>query len=166
MCFGSMGEKKVDIRCRITSGKAEVVAKIGAFHAHDRTEVTQEVSQDQMMGFARIFAAMDFSHVKVGTRFQIHYHIDGVEVTLARGQSALAYAEFEVEAEYGSQLEEEKKKLEDLAASLGVSLWKTGEEFYAFCDRLTNEEDWEFTSSDADMARLREQIISTGSDRA
>ncbi|MBI2484639.1 hypothetical protein HYW18_00570 [Candidatus Uhrbacteria bacterium] len=164
MCFGKMGEKKVDVRCRITNGEAEVVAKIGAFHAHDRTEVCEKVSLDQMVGFAKIFAAMDFSLVKVGTRFQTHYVVDGIDVTLAKGQSGLAYVEFEKMVENKNDLEKEQKLLETLATTLGVVLWKTGDEYYTFCDRLTNEEDWAFTGSRADEQRLLDQIHTTHSD--
>lgn len=158
MFFGEVEDSGVDIRCRVTNGKAEVVVKVGDYHAHDRREVAVAVTLEQMMDFARMFAAMGFSNAKVGTRESFEYAIDGVDVSLVRGMSGLAYIEFERMVALADEIEDELPKLEALAGKLGVRLWTTGEEYYAFCKRLTDDEDWQFTGSKEDMARLKNQI--------
>lgn len=163
--FGEIGEKKIDVRCRVTNGKAEVVAKIGAFHAHDRTEIAQDVSLEQMIGFAKMFAAMGFANAKACFRHQVHYCIADADIVLVRSQSGLAYVELERQVSEAKELDTEKVKLETLAEQLGITLWKTGEEFYAFCKRLSVEDDWQFIGSGDDITRLRRQIQETGSDR-
>lgn len=165
MCFGTMGEKNIDIRCRITNGNAEVVGKMGDFHAHNRTEVSQEVSLEQMIGLAKLFAAMDFKRVKVGTRIQVQYTIDDVVVDVARSNSGLAYIELERMVAHEDDVQKEKSALEELAKKLGVTLWEDGEAFQTFCARLTNEDDWIFTGSDEDCTRLLAEITTAEADR-
>lgn len=161
MFFGEVEDSGVDIRCRVTNGKAEVVVKVGAYHAHDRMEVATDVTVKQMIAFARMFAAMGFSNAKVGTRASFEYAINGVDVSLVRGMSGLGYIELERMVASAGEIEAERPKLEVLAHKLGVKLWTTGEEYYAFCKRLTDDEDWRFTGSEEDMARLKNQIASS-----
>lgn len=163
--FGTVGEQGIDIRCRVTNGEAEVVAKVGAFHAHDRIEVSQNVSLEQMIGFAKMFVAMGFADTKVCFRHQVHYRIADVDVALVRSQSGLAYVELERQVSDAKELDVEKVKLEILAKQLGITLWKTGEEFYAFCRRLTVKDDWQFVGSNEDITRLYRQIQETESDQ-
>ncbi len=157
MFFGEVAGRGVDLRCRVTNGDAEVVVKVGEYHAHNRRETSVEVNTEQMIGFARIFAAMGFENAKVGTRESFEYATDGMDVSLVRGMSGLAYIEFE-KLVSGDEVDRERPLLEALARKLGVRLWTTGEEYYAFCKRLTDDEDWRFTGSSADVARLKEQI--------
>src|SRR3989338_5399555 len=166
MFFGEVSGGGVDVRCRVTNGKGEVVVKVGDYHAHDRLEASVDVSVDQVVQFARLFALIGFTtqggarvnkkSSKVGTRESWEYHIDGIDVSLVRGMSGLAYIEFERRVTE-QQVEEEKTRLEALSAKLNVDLWTTGEQFYAFCNRLTTDEDWEFTGSEEDVARLAKQ---------
>ena len=158
MFFGEVAGKGVDIRCRITNGEAEVVVKIGEYYAHDRREAAVAVSLDQMVEFAKMFSAMGFANAKVGKRESFEYHVDGVDVSLVRGMSGLGYIEFERVVASEREIEAERPKLEALAHKLGVKLWTTGEEYYAFCKRLTDDEDWRFTGSEEDMTRLKQQI--------
>jgi len=157
MFFGEVAGRGVDIRCRVTNGEAEVVAKMGEYHAHDRQEVSVDVGVEQVAEFARLFSAMGFVNAKVGARESFEYHIDDVDVSLVRGVSGLGYIEFE-RIISDSEIELERPKLEALAHKLDVKLWTTGEEYYAFCKRLTDEEDWKFTGSEADMVRLHNEL--------
>ena len=177
MFFGEVDGKGVDVRCRVTNsdagvgagGKAEVVTKVGDYHAHDRKEIGIEVSVEQVVEFARMFALMGFvskggsctnkKSSKVGSRESWEYNIDGIDVSLVRGKSGLAYIEFEKIVSEG-EVDEERGKLETLAEKLGVRLWTTGEQFYAFCNQFTTGEDWEFTGSDEDVERLKKEINS------
>lgn len=157
MFFGKMDGQGVDIRCRVTNGVGEVVTKIGDYHAHDRREVSVDVTREQVVGFAKMFSAMGFSNAKVGTRKIWKYVVDDIEVSLVRGVSGLGYVEFEklVERE---NIEQARPLLEGLAERVGVVLWATGEEYYAFCQRLTDGEDWRFTGSEEDVVRLKSEL--------
>lgn len=161
MFFGEVEDSGVDVRCRVTNGKAEVVVKVGDYHAHDRREVAVAVTLEQMTDFARLFSIMGFHNAKVGTRESWEYQVEGVDVSLVHGMSGLSYIEFERMVESADEIEAERPKLEALAHKLGVSLWTTGEAYYAFCKRLTDDEDWRFTGSEEDMARLKNQIASS-----
>lgn len=167
MFFGEVAGEGVDIRCRVTNGKAEVVTKVGDYHAHDRREIAVDVTVEQVVAFAKLFAVMGFTsksgsapgknNAKVGTRESWEYQIDGVDVSLVRGMSGKAYVEFERLVDLEG-LEGQKQELEALAHKLEVNLWTTGEEYYAFCRHFTELEDWKFTGSDKDMVRLKQEI--------
>ena len=157
MFFGEVAGKGVDIRCRVTNGVGEIVAKMGEYHAHDRREVSVSASAEQVVGFAKMFAAMGFSNAKVGTREMWKYEIDGIEVALVRGMSGLAYIEFE-KIVLPDRVDEERPSLESLAERLEVTLWKTGEEYYAFCKRLTDDEDWKFSGSEEDVVKFEKSM--------
>lgn len=157
MFFGEVEGQGVDIRCRVTNGVGEVVTKIGDYHAHDRREVSVDVTREQVVGFAKMFSAMGFSNAKVGTRKTWKYLIDGIDVSLVRGLSGLGYVEFE-KLVAREEIERERPLLEALAERVGVVLWTTGEEYYVFCQRLTHDEDWRFTGSKEDVTRLESEI--------
>lgn len=157
----STGKGQVDVRCRITNGKAEVVAKIGETHASNRVEISKPVSLKDMLIFARMFGAMNF-FTKVGSKKTQNFVKGNVVISLVESPSKLAYIEIEKMTDREHEAEDQKE-LETLAKELNINLWKTRQQFLDFCDQLTKRDDWEFHGSEEDIERLKKEIKKTRS---
>lgn len=175
MSFGTVSasglhwdEKKkdeIDVRCRVTNGSAEVVAKIGRTSAHNRVEVSVPVSVEEMLKFAQLFGAMPL-FTKAGSRHTENFKKGTITVSLVSSiPSKLAYIEIErmtTRAKEAADL----VVLRALAKELGVTLWETHQQYLDFCNVLTKKDDWEFGGSAADVKKLKADIKKTKSDRA
>lgn len=166
MSFGSVsgrGEKMTagkpqwaDLRCRITNGKAEIMCKIGEGHAHNRREISIPVSKKDFLRFAEMFGSMGF-FTKVGTRETVAYRKGPVQVALVTSPSGLAYFELEIMSDRKNE-KENILILRALAKELGLKRIFGKREFFAFCDKLTQRDDWRFTGTAKDLMRLKKEI--------
>ncbi len=156
---------EMDVRCRVTNGRAEVVAKIGRVSAANRVEVTVPVSFDDMLKFARLFGAMPL-FTKAGSRLTENLKKGTITISIVTSiPSQLSY----VEIERMTTREKEAadlKVLHALAKELGIALVKTHQEYLDFCSLLTKKDDWVFSGSAADMKRLKADIKKTKSNKA
>lgn len=156
MCFGKVGDNKLDVRIRTTKQRAEVVMKKGHWHAHDRTEVIQKISPNQFLGMTRIFAELDFD-MKVGERETYDFGFrPGIVITLGRG-GKIVYLEVEKQTT-SAKLPRDKKELTALARALNLPPFLSGQQFYALCHRLTKHVDWHFHNRPADYKKLARQL--------
>jgi len=157
MFFGSFGDKKIDVRVRVTNGDCEVVLKKGtSFGGHDRTEVSQTINPNQFIGMVRVFTQLDFK-MKVGERETLNYIFpDEVLVSLV---FAGPYSYLEIEKMSSKDdLEENNEKLKKIANQLGVRLLKSEGEYQELCGRFTKEVDWFFEGTKENYAKLKELI--------
>ena len=156
---------EIDVRCRITNGKAEVVTKIGRTSAANRVEIGVPVSLDQMLGFSQLFGAMPL-FTKVGSRQTENFKKGTITISIVSSiPSKLSY----IEIERMTTREKEKKDLvvlRALAKDLGLTLIETHQEYIDFCGLLTKKDDWRFEGTAADVKRLKADIKKTKSDRA
>ena len=155
--------EEVDIRCRITNGKAEVVAKIGVTDAHNRIEIGQPVTLKELINFARMFGHMGF-FTKVGSKVTENYQRKRTIVSIVHSPSKITY----VEIEKMSTREQEAADLQELtilAKDLGLTPFPSRKAFLELCERLTKQDDWEFRGSDADIKRLQADIKKARSDK-
>jgi len=156
MYFGDVGDKKIDIRVRVTNGQNEVVTKFGSFGAHDRIEVAQSISQEQFIGFIKIFSQFGFVS-KVGERETFNYSLpDDVMASLVNA-GPIAYIEIE-KLSLPEQVKENTKKLHDIAEQLQLDLLKTEDDFDELCKRLDEKVDWQFFGSADDYKYLEESL--------
>ncbi len=156
--------EEVDLRCRITNGKAEVVTKIGISDAPNRLEICQPVTLKEMLTFARMFGSMGF-FTKVGSKVTRNYKKGRIVVSIAESRSGITY----VEIEKMTDRQHENKDLDTLkklAHDLELTLFPSREVFLELCTRLTKQDDWEFTGNDADLERLQKEIKMFKSDRS
>ncbi|MDO8617439.1 MAG: hypothetical protein Q7N87_00900 [Candidatus Uhrbacteria bacterium] len=156
-------QTQVDIRCRITNGKAEVVGKIGKTHAANRLEISQPVTRDELFAFARLFGSMGF-FTKVGSKVTKNFQKGSVIASLVKSPSGLAYIEIEKMTDRKRE-KRDLKKLQALAKQLSIKLWKSRKEFLDFCRLLTERDDWEFHGTPKDIERLKKEIKKAGSGR-
>lgn len=156
MCFGKVGDNKLDVRIRTTKQRAEVVMKKGHWHAHDRTEVIQKISPNQFLGMTKIFAELDFE-MKVGEReaYDFSFRPETV-ITLARA-GKIAYLEVEKQTT-SVKLPRDKKELTALARNLNLPPFVSRKRFYTLCHRLTKHVDWNFHNRPADYRKLAHQL--------
>ncbi|MEP7104094.1 MAG: hypothetical protein ABI721_05290 [Candidatus Dojkabacteria bacterium] len=147
MAFGD----GIDIRVRITNGKSEVVVKKGDWHAENRIEISQDIENDQFVGFVKIFSAM-IKNCNIGERENFVFeNNDGVTITLVKSKR-LAYVEFELISR-DENIETNKKIILDLMKSLNLEILdKKG--FDDLCDRLKVNDDWKFNLEEDKVSKL------------
>ncbi len=155
---------EVDIRCRVTNGKAEVVTKVGRTSAANRIETSVPVSLVDMLKFAQSYATMPLMS-KVGSRQTENFKKGTITVSIVSAvPSKLSYIELErmtTRKKEGADL----KVLQALAKTLDLNLIKTHEEYLELCDQLSKGDDWVFRGTVTDIKRLKADIKKTGSDK-
>lgn len=156
MYFGDMGQKKVDIRVRITNRESEVVAKFGSFGDHDRVEIAQPISLNQFIGFVKMFSQFGFES-KVGERETFNYALPDDILASLVFTDGVVYLEIE-KMSWPEQLEKNKQQLEKIADKLGVTLLRSEDEFDMLCKRLNESVDWPFNGLANDYKRLKEDL--------
>ncbi len=175
MCFGMVsrrgrgwsnapGRTAVDIRVRITNGKAEIIAKTGtSTGAHNRREVAVPIAPRELPAFAGLAASLGF-FTKVGSKLNENFKKGDVTATITQSPSGLAYLELEIMTDRHYE-KSDHVALQQLAKNLRVKLIKTQKEFLAFCELLNKRDDWAFQGTDRDLVRLAQEIKKAGSGR-
>ena len=157
-------QDEIDVRCRVTNGKAEVVTKIGRTSAANRVEVSGPVSLQEMLKFSQLFGAMPLS-TKVGSRQTENFKKGTITLSMVSSiPSKLSYLEIERMTTREKE-QADLKVLQALAETLGVTLIKTHQEYIDFCSLLTKQDDWKFRGTAEDVKRLKGDIKKTKSDR-
>lgn len=159
MFLGEVGKSKFDIRVRIDSnGKSELVVKKGDYHAHDRTETSQEISKNQFMGMVKMFAMFDLQS-KVTERENFLFDM-GNDITMVLVKAgSIAYVEIE-KMSHGKNIDKNKADLLSIIDGFKLKLINNGEEFNELCDRLTKYSDWIFDGSTKSVNKLEEMLKS------
>lgn len=152
MYFGDIGEKKLDVRVRITNGECEVVVKSGLFGSHDRVEMSQKIAPEQFLGMVRVFAQFGFS-MKVGERETINYSLPEDITISVVSAGPISYIELE-KMSSSSSAEKNHQQLKKISDKLGLCLLKSEEEFNELCNRLDRDVDWSFHGIDEEYVRL------------
>lgn len=157
MYFGKIGGVPIDIRVRITNGKAEVVVKKGSLHAHDRIELSQPINRSQFIGMVRLYSLFGFQ-TEVAERETYNFAMGrGVVFSLVKAGN-IAYVEVE---KMSGKLEVEKNK-QQLLKILDTFKLKPiirQKEFDKLCKRLSKYSDWSFNGSKRDLMRLRRLLM-------
>lgn len=156
MYFGSVENKKIDIRVRVTNGQSEVVVKFGSFGAHDRIEVAQAISQEQFIGFVKIFSQFGFAS-KVGERETFNYSLPNNVMASLVVAGSIAYIEIE-KISSPEQAKENTKKLHNIAERFQLDLLKSEDDFDELCKRLDEKVDWLFLGSADNYKHLEESL--------
>lgn len=156
MCFGKIKENSLDIRVRITNGKAEVVIKKGSLYSHDRTEISQAISKKQFMGMAQAFIQLGFDS-KIGERETFNFDLGNNVIASLVKAKMISYIELE-KMSSKNDLNKNRKELEKIVEGLKLKIIKTSAEFDELCDRLDKKVDWNFSGSKGDYKKL-ERIL-------
>lgn len=154
MYFGEIGTKKIDVRVRITNGECEVVIKVGKFGSHNRTEIVQNINQEQFMGMVKIFSHLGFI-MEIGERESFNYLMpDDITISLVSA-GLIAYIELE-KMSIKDKANQNKQQLKEIAKQLKLNLLNSEEEFNALCKRLSGSVDWLFRGTNEEYAKLAE----------
>lgn len=151
--FLGVGQSKFDIRVRADSdGKSELVVKKGDYHAHDRMEISQEISKNQFIGMVKIFSMLGLQS-KVTERENFLFNMgDDITMVLVKAGS-IAYVEIE-KMSHKENIDKNKADLLNIIDGFKLKLINNGEEFNELCDRLTRYSDWVFDGSPEGINKL------------
>lgn len=156
---------EIDVRCRVTNGKAEVVAKIGRTSAANRVEVSVPVSIDDMLKFAQLFGAMPLFS-KVGSRQTENFKKGTITASIVTAiPSKLSYIELERMTTRENEAVD-LQVLQTLAKDLDLKLIKSHAEYLRLCDQLSKHDDWVFEGTMADIKKVKADIKKTKSNQA
>ena len=159
MFLGKINKSNFDMRVRIDSnGKAEFVTKKGDFHAHNRTENSQEITKNQFMGIVKILSLFKFSS-KITERENFVFDLENeISLVLVKAGS-IAYVEIE-KMSNSKNLKNNKLELLQIIKDLDLKLIKNDKEFNKLCNRLTKHSDWVFNGSKQHMEKLISMLAS------
>lgn len=152
MFFGRYDDEAIDIRVRVTDGKSEVVIKKGDLHSNDRTEVSQEIINEQFIGMVRVMSQLRFDS-KVGERETWNFEFPNKVIISLVKAGELSYLEIEKMTDEVSQ-QEDKEELLDIAKEMDIKLVESKEQFDNFCMRLLEVGDWKFNNTEEDYIKL------------
>jgi uncharacterized protein YjbK len=154
--YGMCEKNNFAISVRITDGKSEVVIKKGDFHAHNRTEYSQKITNNKFIKMTRIFSQLDF-YGKVFDRTTYNYRFPNSIMVSLVTVSDYSYIEIE---KMTNKKNEKKVRLEltEIADELGLKIIDTKKAYYDYCNMLTEKVDWRFFGTKKDFAKL-ERIL-------
>lgn len=157
MAFGETKTCTFDIRIRITNGEAEMVYKIGAFHASDRVEIPQVITPEQMPGLIRQVAQLT-DDTKLGHRRSLVFFDQEQNIEYAIVEAApVYYLEVEKLVSAKSDTVAEQKRVLDALQALGVeALDEDG--FYKITTDLNTLCDQKYNGSKQQLAEITEAI--------
>ncbi len=161
MFLGKVDQLNFDIRVRINvGGDAEIVIKKGEYHAHNRTELSQEIGKDQFIGMVKFFSLFEFQS-KITERENFEFDLgDGIVMSVVRAGS-IAYVEVEKISD-NKNVDKIKKKLTEILEGFQLKSISENKEFNDLCERLTRYSDSEFNGSKEDIERLKEMLVPYG----
>jgi hypothetical protein len=152
MSFFKQNDKQFDIRVRITNKESEVVFKIGSLHSDDRTEMSQNISNDQIIGFSRMYSHLtDQNYIAERETFNFESNDHHTVISLVRSEN-LAYIEYEFQDEDTDE-EAAKKVLMDTIERHGFTV--LDEAGFDDLNKKLDEEDWRFSDSTEDVQKLQ-----------
>ncbi len=159
MFLGKINRSEFDIRIRISSnGEAELVAKEGGHHSHNRIEVSQKILKNQFMGIVKILTLFGFQS-KVTERENFVFDFEkGIKISLVKAKS-IAYVEAEKMSHVGDA-GKNRKELLKVFDKLNLKIIRNASEFEELCDRLTIQSDWKFNGSPAQTKNLTKMLRS------
>lgn len=152
MLFGQVKNVNLDIRIRVTNGKCEVVSKAGNFGSHNRTEFSQDIAPDQLVGMVKLFSQFGFL-TKVGERETTNFSLPNDITASLVSAGSISYLELEKMSTFQTE-QENLTKLQSLASELVLTPIKSEDEFEELCQRLNDTVDWFFGYSEEDYTKL------------
>jgi len=155
MGFSNNENKSFDFRSRITNSESEVVVKIGDLHAHNRVEIPQKISKDQLAGFANIFSNIaDESYISERETYNFNSQGD-IVISLVKA-ATVAYIEFEILSSPSLFDENDSNLKKFIADNKFEIIDKIG--FDKLNKTLSDNDDWKFEGTAADNQKLLELI--------
>ncbi|MDD5696547.1 MAG: hypothetical protein PHO90_01045 [Candidatus Pacebacteria bacterium] len=156
MFLGTIGNHDYDIRVRTGRGEdAEVVFKKGAYHKHDRVEVSAKINKKQFIDFVRIFCLFEFKS-KITIRSNYLFDMgDDIFLTLVNA-GPIAYVEIE-KMSNKRNLNDNKKKIINIFNELDMVPLES-QDFNDLCDRLSVFSDKPFNGKSKDFVNLKKLL--------
>lgn len=154
MFFGKTDSASMDIRVRITNGKAELVIKKGDLHSPKRIEISQPIAKNQFMGMVKAVQLLGY-RAEVAERQTVNLKLrNGIIASLVKA-GKIVYLELE-KLSSGKDLQQNEQQIISMIKELGLekSIINDKAQFDELCDRLSQTVDWPLTDSSKDVKKL------------
>lgn len=160
-----IGERKMDIRTRVTNGKVELIVKKGSFGSGSRIETSIFVADNKLKDALTFMAALGYKKGVLGVRKIQTYQYEDIEVAFqevvdcdgANIKSNLwgSFAELEIMTTEDGK-EDALRKIQELLKSLGLTMF-TDKDWFSYVEKMNIEANGVF-DFDSDLALLCEQV--------
>ena len=159
---GSISDREIDVRLRVTNGKVELAIKRGKFGGATRQEAILPIANGEIYNALLGLNLMGFSTGTFGAR-RIQRYCDGSieisihQVLLAADPSKIAshFVEFEVTAPFGTEVEQIGRLTEQMQGFGLVPM--TAREWTGYAEQINKEWDGIYVFGETDLSSF-EQI--------
>lgn len=139
-----VGERRSDIRLRVTNGRVELIVKKGKFGGHSREEASVFVEGNDLGKALSFMALLGYKKGVAADRGISRYLIDGIEIAIQDvrtygkpGKIHSRFFEAEIMADIDSE-EKAKNKIKDFLAGKGLKIFEENE-WYDYIKILNRE---------------------------
>ena len=153
----TLGERKKDIRLRVTNGRPEIIVKLGAWSGSDsRRELSVITPEHTFDTLVEIFGAMGFIKGVLCVRNTLVYDYKGIEFALVEVPGHSYFYEAEKMASSNENSKEIMNKITQVCTELGISIF-SDTEFFNYIEILNREanEVFDFTDYELDYFKNR-----------
>jgi len=137
---GSIRERTLDIRARITNGNPEIIIKKGSWGGDEaRQEISVQLQQGEFLNLLKAYAVMGLDHGILIMRNSLTYQYKGIEFALVEIPNHSFFFEAEIMA--SDDVSEEIKDTEyikQVCGELGLTLFSK-QEWFAYLDIINKE---------------------------
>ncbi len=153
-----IGERKSDIRVRVTNGQAELIVKKGKFGGHSREEASVFVKGNDLKRALFFMFLLGYKKGVAADRGIVRYEIDGIEIAIQDvricgkpGKIHSRFFEAEIMADSDSE-NEAKKKIKEFLSGRGLKIFEEND-WYDYVKTLNKEANgvFEYGKDDLDL---------------
>lgn len=160
-----IGERKMDIRTRVTNGEVELIVKTGSFGSGSRMETSLFVAGNDFKNALRFMGALGYKKGVLGVRKIYAYQYEEIEIALQEVvacEGAVikekvwgAFAEFEIMT-HETGKEKALEKIHTFISSLRLTAF-ADEQWFAFVKKMNQEANGVF-DFDSDLELLCREV--------
>lgn len=142
-----IGERKMDIRTRVTNGEVELIVKAGSFGGGARTEASVFVAGNNLKNALQFMGALGYKKGVLGVRKIYTYQYEDIEIALQEVVECEgsvikekiwgAFAEFEIMTHEAGK-DEALERIHSFISSLHLTVF-TDEQWYSFVKKMNQE---------------------------
>lgn len=159
-----IGERKIDVRVRVTNGKVEIIVKKGKFGGTSREEVSVFPEGDNFENTLKLMSMLGYNKAVACDRGIVRYSIDGIEIAIQdvinfndNGKIHSRFFEAEILCQDDSEKENAIRKIRDFLSSVELREF-TENEWNDYVAQMNNEANGVFDFQKDDV----QQIINLG----
>jgi adenylate cyclase class IV len=155
-----IGERKLDVRIRVTNGKVEIIVKKGKFGGTSREEVSIFPEGDSFESSLRLMNLLGYSKAVACDRGIVRYDIDGIEIAIQdvkdfsnHGSIHSRFFEAEIMCNTEDEKEQAVNKIRQFLSANGLNEF-TEQEWNQYVAKMNSEANGVFDFQNDDVSKI------------